>query len=232
MIKITYLDHSGFVVETEDRFLIFDYLRGDLLSHISKNKSIYVFVSHGHYDHYNHEIFYLLEEYLVFYILSEDVRETAEKHARSQKAFVLPEGKYKISDMEVRTLKSTDEGVAFCIVTNNRHIYYGGDLNWWKWRGESDAYNSAMERNYKKEISKIAQETFDFAFLPLDKRQGEDYYLGFDYFMKHTNTRYGIPMHMWGNYALAVELKERVESKEYRERIIVIERENQSFTLL
>ena len=51
MIKITYLEHSGFAVECDDYVLIFDYYKGNL-PQFDKDKKICVFASHVHYDHF------------------------------------------------------------------------------------------------------------------------------------------------------------------------------------
>ena len=47
MIKITYLEHSGFAVECDDYVLIFDYYKGNL-PQFDKDKKICVFASHVH----------------------------------------------------------------------------------------------------------------------------------------------------------------------------------------
>ena len=56
MIKITYLEHSGFAVECDDYVLIFDYYKGNL-PQFDKDKKICVFASHVHYDHFKKKIF-------------------------------------------------------------------------------------------------------------------------------------------------------------------------------
>ena len=50
MMKVTYLEHSGFLVELEDSCLLFDYYRGELPG-LDPDKKMLVFVSHAHYDH-------------------------------------------------------------------------------------------------------------------------------------------------------------------------------------
>ena len=55
MIKVTYLDHSGFLVELEDAYFLFDYYKGRL-PQIDLEKKMFVFVSHVHHDHYRKDI--------------------------------------------------------------------------------------------------------------------------------------------------------------------------------
>ena len=76
----------------------------------------------------------------------------------------------------MRTLKSTDEGVAFLIRIGERIIYHAGDLNWWHWEEESPRYNKLMMQRYQREIEKLEGRHIDVAFVPADPRQGEQYY--------------------------------------------------------
>ena len=55
-MEITYLGHSGFLVETSAAYYLFDYIRGDL-PEFERTKRLYVFVSHAHQDHWNAGIF-------------------------------------------------------------------------------------------------------------------------------------------------------------------------------
>lgn len=52
MMRVTYLGHSGFLLEMEDALLLFDYYQGSL-PEMDPEKTLFVFVSHVHYDHYN-----------------------------------------------------------------------------------------------------------------------------------------------------------------------------------
>ena len=56
MMKVTYLAHSGFLVEMEEAYFLFDYYKGELPK-IDREKEWYVFASHAHYDHFRKEIF-------------------------------------------------------------------------------------------------------------------------------------------------------------------------------
>ena len=46
-----------------------------------------------------------------------------------------PETDVEIGNLKIRTLKSTDLGVAFMVETEGRRIYHAGDLNRWQWEG-------------------------------------------------------------------------------------------------
>lgn len=73
-MKITFIEHSGFMVEIGHTVLLFDYYQGEIPT-FNKDKTLYVFVSHSHADHYNPVIWKLKEQYeKVHYIISDDVK--------------------------------------------------------------------------------------------------------------------------------------------------------------
>ena len=47
IMKVTYINHSGFLIETRDCYYIFDYYKGEL-PHLDKEKEVIVFCSHPH----------------------------------------------------------------------------------------------------------------------------------------------------------------------------------------
>ena len=225
-MKITYLDHSGFAVEYKKYVLIFDWYKGKL-PEFDSEKEIYVFSSHSHYDHFDRKIFELENIYPnVRYVLSADI---TEKPVPSKVWFVIADKEYRIGNLKVQTLHSTDAGVAFLVYVDDRIIYHAGDLNWWYWEDEDDeTWNEPIRQAYQKEIAKIEGEEIDYAFFPLDSRQGEESVLGINYFMQHTNTKIVFPMHMWGYDILDKFLKNSV-SEPYRERIMKVKEPGQSF---
>ena len=75
MMKITYINHSGFLIETKDCYYIFDYYKGELPL-LDKKKEVIVFCSHFHKDHFNPVIFEILDDMSMTYqaILAKDIR--------------------------------------------------------------------------------------------------------------------------------------------------------------
>ena len=59
-MKITYISHSGFSVELDHYVFLFDYYKGEIPKFDPK-KTIVVFASHVHHDHFVKEIFDLRE---------------------------------------------------------------------------------------------------------------------------------------------------------------------------
>ena len=231
-MKITYLDHSGFAVDLGDKLLIFDYYRGELPAGTSDRK-LYVFSSHAHYDHFQKKIFTWSRDRDETYILSKDIRKNAAaKNAPGEGVYYLaPRQELTLDGLSVRTLRSTDAGVAFLVETEGKTIYHAGDLNWWHWEEESRVYNEMMKRNYRYEIGKIEGQAIDVAFVPLDPRQEEQYYWGMDYFMKHTDTKVVFPMHMWGHYEVWERLMENPEASSYRDKVMRITKAPQEFEI-
>lgn len=205
-MKVTYLKHSGFMVESRNYIYLFDYIGGNIDKAIKSDKKIYVMVSHIHDDHFSKIIFDIATKHdNVTYILSYDVVKKIKKNAILSKMTeqlniirVQAHEKYKIDDIVVETLKSTDEGVAFIVSEKDGTIYHAGDLNWWHWDGEPKSWNRNMEVNFKREIDSMRGRKIDIAFVPLDPRQEEAYYMGMDYFIKNVGANEIYPMHFWG----------------------------------
>lgn len=230
MIKITYLGHSGFLIETKETYMLFDYYKGEL-PEFDLHKEMYVFVSHIHYDHYSRKIFELREKVeKIYYILSSDIA-SGEADRSGDIIFMDPGREEKTGRLTVRTLRSTDEGVAFLVHQDDRCFYHAGDLNWWHWEEEGRIFNEMMSRKYRSEIDKLKGMTIDLAFVPLDHRLGDSFYLGMDYFMRRTDTKCVFPMHMCGTYKVIDRLYELKESEPYREQIMWINRKGQRFQL-
>lgn len=226
-MKVTYIYHSCFTVEIDNIVLIFDYFKGKL-PEFSNDKQIYVFASHKHADHFSKKIFNLSDKYkYVTYILSKDIKMNEKYMNRigineSAKDNIFYIGKNEtqvFGNIKVETLTSTDVGVAFIISYNNNTIYHAGDLNWWSWSGETDEEYAEMSKRFVSEMNKIEGRHFDVAFLPLDPRQEENYWWGFDYFMRATNTDKAFPMHMWEDYSIIDRLFKNDCSIPYREKI-------------
>ena len=58
-VKVTYIEHSCFSVELDNSIVLFDYYKGEIPD-FDKDKTIYVFSSHNHHDHFNISIFKML----------------------------------------------------------------------------------------------------------------------------------------------------------------------------
>lgn len=198
-LRVRYIFHSGFLVETNESYYLFDYYRGEL-PRLDADKPIVVFGSHGHRDHYNPAVFPLLREMgikRVFAVLAEDISERKYPEdvdvltACADKTYDLPRGE------RLETLRSTDSGAAFLLTTGAGTVYHAGDLNDWTWEGEPDEDNRQMRENYHREIDKLKGRRIDVAFIPLDPRQEAHYADGMLYFLSAVDAKRVYPMHYW-----------------------------------
>ncbi|MCI8558383.1 MAG: MBL fold metallo-hydrolase [Lachnospiraceae bacterium] len=233
-MQITYIGHSGFLVELKETLLLFDYYEGTLPK-FPHEKKLYVFASHRHPDHFNPEIFSLAQEKGdTLFILSHDIWECrVPKELRAQTVRLKPNESYSPGNITVRTLKSTDEGVAFLVECEGKTIYHAGDLNDWRWIGEPENWNRQMAENYRSYIEPLRDLQIDAAFIPLDPRQEDYYALGMDYFLS-LNTQKGeheriYPMHCWEDYSIIDRwLREHPEHPD-RDRIVRIQGRGEMF---
>jgi len=227
MLKITYISHSGFLVELEDAYLLFDYYKG-VIPELAPEKTLYVFSSHSHHDHFNFNVFNLQKRgNKIYYILSDDIQVDGFKEV----TLVGPNIELTVGDCLITTFESTDLGVAFLVSYKGVKIYHAGDLNWWHWNGESDEYNQKMKENYQKEVNKLKDEEIDVAFVTLDPRLEDAYLLGLDYFVKVTHPKWIFPMHFWDKVDIFNKLLNEREIERVIERIVCIKEPGEEFYL-
>jgi len=197
-MKITYIHHSCFLVETKRFYFLFDYVKG-VLPELDAGKPLFVLASHGHSDHYNPELFSLLKGHPVTAVLSDDITPPANMDVLK----VSPGAVYELAeDLTLTTFQSTDLGVAFLIEVDGVLFYHAGDLNDWVWDEEPDDYNEEMTRSYRHQVDLLAktlgQREPDAAFVVLDPRQEKDYDRGLCYFLDTVSAKKVYPMHYWG----------------------------------
>ena len=237
-MKIYYIYHSCFVVETKNSFLIFDYYKSknnegdfefkDLLKSILESeKHVYIFVSHSHNDHYNSEILtWNQKKEGVYYIFSDDIRVYNNiKHFY----YVGENQKIKINNATITTFGSTDAGVSFLVNIDNINIFHAGDLNWWKWNDDTKSEEEEMENSFKSIIKNIIASniSLDIAFFPVDARLEENYLCGGDYFIDMFQPDLFIPMHFGDNYKTVTDFIKSQSAKKINTKILKINYPNQ-----
>lgn len=248
-MQVIFIHHSCFLVEVDDKVLIFDYFDGDKVNGYTftgkipdyePDTKIYMFASHCHKDHYDMDVLRWADKYPnIKYIFSKDIRiapHFLEKHGidpkvRERVTFVTADHKYQVDDLHIRTFRSTDAGVAFYVETNKATFFHAGDLANWKWDGAGDLTNGVQERNYKFQIRQVAKLPINLAFVPMDPRLGPYMYDGFDYFLKETDADLLFPMHMWQNYEGIALYKRKITNSGMADRVMDISRENQVFLI-
>ncbi len=249
MLRVTYVWHSCFVVELDHHILVFDYFPKEAVEtvhfegkmpELDANKHIYVFASHSHKDHFSLEVLHWKEKYpKINYIFSKDIRlgraylmrHGIDPAIKKEIQFVSVIEKYEIDDLIVETLRSTDAGVAYLVSVEGQTIYHAGDLHWWNSGMEAELYTKTYGDAYKRELHRIKNRHIDVAFVVLDPRLGDAYYLGMEYFLKNIDVDVVFPMHLWKRYDLIERFKRRPELVGLAQKVVSIDRENIIFDL-
>lgn len=231
-MKITYIGHSGFLAETEHVLLLFDYYQGEIPA-LPGDKTLYVFASHRHRDHFNPEVFGLTQKHPGrMYVFSSDIwRSCVPEAEKGNLVSLKPRQEWQDDRIRVMALKSTDEGVAFLVYADGRTFYHAGDLNDWRWEEEPENWNRQMQENYRKNLEPLRGCRIDAAFVPLDPRQEKDYCLGMDYFLETARVRKVFPMHCWENYRIIDRWFAEHPDSPYRDSVVKINRRGESFEL-
>ncbi len=220
-MKITYLYHSGYMVETEKCVLLFDCIN---LSEVSINdqKPLYIFVSHHHRDHFQPEILGLNGMKFVGY----DVLIPVE----AKDVMVLKPGdEVEHQILKIKAFGSADAGVSFLIEIEQQFLFYAGDLNNWHWKLESTLDEiEAMNQQYLEIIQPLEGRKIDILFYPLDPRLGVDIDLGLRQLLELIQVRHIFPMHFSSDLGAIAAY---YEASSFNDRIIPITQPNTTINL-
>lgn len=220
-MKIYYIYHSCFVVEDEKNILIFDYYKTpkksdskiDILDFVKrKDKQVYIFASHIHYDHFNPEILNWYElNNDIKYIFSSDIKTNLKN---LDITFLEENQEKKILDINIKTYGSTDEGVSFWIELKEKVLFYAGDLNWWAWTDDTLEEEKYMKDKFQEIIKDIENNNrrIDIAFFPVDPRLEENMYKGGEYFINKLEPKYFVPMHFDKGYTEIEKFRKKYSS--------------------
>lgn len=248
-MQVIFIHHSCFLIEVDEKVLIFDWFGGDrvegyhfrgVIPEYEPDTPIYVFASHKHRDHFDMDVLHWAERYSnIHYIFSKDCKMSPhflKKHGFTQQIaekilYVAADEKYQVDDLNIETLRSTDAGVAFYVETNGAAFYHAGDLNDWHWEGAGDLVNGMMTSNYRGQIKRLSNKKIHLAFVPADPRLEQYQFRGMDYFLAHTDADYVFPMHMWQDYSGIRTYRKRISNSAMADRIVEIAHENQVFEI-
>ena len=244
-MTLTYVFHSCFVLETDKSILIFDYwldLNSVVPPFLKKDKSVYVFSSHFHEDHFNSAIFeWRKQQDGITYILSKDIY----KHRRATKedadVWLAKGGAWSDGTISVWALGSTDSGVSWIIEIESHRIFHAGDLNNWYARFLPEAvpgetiYSEEFfaersgkaerdeeidpishEKQYLGELKDIRKitDSFNVVMFPIDGRIGNGYTLGGRQFIERFKVGLFVPMHFVASgFESAWRMKEFTDEK-------------------
>ncbi|MDR0743627.1 MAG: MBL fold metallo-hydrolase [Tannerella sp.] len=214
-MKLTYIYHSGYVIEGERCTIVIDYYKDSQDKYIRRSLpffpgKLYILSSHWHPDHFNKEILeWKSIRPEIRYIFSKDI---LKKHLASKEdaSFLNKGDRWQDEDIRIKAFGSTDVGISFLIETEEKKIFHAGDLNNWHWDEESTPEEiQAAERHFLKELNLLANETrhLDLAMFPVDCRLGKNYMRGAEQFVDTIRTRVFAPMHFGETYKEANAFK-------------------------
>jgi L-ascorbate metabolism protein UlaG (beta-lactamase superfamily) len=211
---VWYLFHSGWAVKTSSAFMIFDYLvetpkpehkslfDGVINPDEIKDQNVYVFISHGHGDHFDKNILKWKKVIPnITYVFGWQAQE-----AQNHLAFGKDRLSKSIGPLKVKNIFHNFDSIpesAFLIEVDGLTIYFSGD------HGNSPG---ALNPVYKDNIDYMSQQSdvFDLVFLSIF---GSPTYDGELYAIDKFKPRVMLPMHSGGYESGAKGFVKRARSK-------------------
>lgn len=237
-MQVTFLAHSGFLVEFSTVNILFDWWKGPLPP--LGEKPLLVCVSHRHEDHFSPEIFALDDgSRPVRYLLGKGIKLTgrnlqqwgiSEKIAVDCQCIGGEETVSPFPSVTVETLRSTDLGVAYLVQAEGRTVFHAGDLNWWHWEQKDKAWNRNMEVNFKRYTEPLRDRSIDLAMVPLDFHLGKAEDWGLCYLLELARISRVLPMHQWEDTSSTDRFCQN--HPQWADRILPIRTPGQVFQLL
>lgn len=215
-MRLTYIFHSGFALETDACILVFDCWMDParvMPGLLETGKPVYIFASHFHEDHFNPRVLSWKTKYPhLVYLLSKDIL----RHRRAEKeeadVWLAKGSVWQDGHIRVTAAGSTDSGVSWIVEVADKCIFHAGDLNNWYARFLTDDYQGGLihseefgmdidpareEKQYLGELKDIRKVTdhFDLVMFPVDGRIGNGYTRGARQFIERFRIGYFVPMH-------------------------------------
>ena len=236
-LKVYYTGHSGWALQFKDKVIIIDYwkagiqnaepslVNGNINPNELKGKKVYVFVTHGHSDHFDTTIFSwqkALKDIKYIYGFHPDKTQDNQVNAYHGPSYTYFEDNQTgmVDDIKVTTIKSNDVGQGFLLEVNGLKIFHPGD---------HALYNADLEADYKKEIDFVAKQTgnIDIAFLPVtgcpSSWKKEHIVQGFFYVLDKLNPNEVFPMHAYLRERALKEFAEMAKQRNCASKLFCIE---------
>lgn len=215
-MKLTYLFHSGFALETPSAILVFDFwhdTKRRMSDILLSDKPMYVFASHFHEDHFSDRIFsWRNTKSGVKYILSKDILRRRRASREQADVWMSKGAVFQDDIVKVTATGSTDIGVSWVVEVDGKTIFHAGDLNNWyaRFLAEDNPPESIFSEEFGIEVHPIYEEkkflgelkdikkvagSFDLVMFPVDGRIGNGYTLGARQFIERFKVGMFVPMH-------------------------------------
>jgi L-ascorbate metabolism protein UlaG (beta-lactamase superfamily) len=226
---IWHLTHSSNAIKLANKLIIFDYPlaekevtdtdgieNGFIIPDQINKEDVYVFVSHGHQDHFSPGIFGWKDKIKrIKFIVSSDICDYP-----NDALLVAPNEIHKIDDIRFKTYSSTDCGVAFSLFIGDKHLYYSGDNAFWNWAGSIDD-----DKYYEEALTQIdGSKPIDLAFQVCDPRLEKNGAGGIYVFAHHFAPEILVPLHLFGDYEFLKGVDAELRAQGFRKRFWCIEK--------
>ena len=215
-LTVRYIYHSCFVLENDEIVVVFDYWKDplgylhDILS--ATQKTVYVFVSHFHEDHYNAEILNWGRgdsriKTRPRLMLSYDTVRRRRVQRNLVRDIMNPEHFYEDEYLRANYYRSTDIGVAVALTfSDGTTVFHAGDLNNWYFADGENLKVSLdeMEGMYMAVVRSVRSdiEHFNHVMLPIDPRLGSNMLRSSMQWLNKIYTDNFYPMHFWDQFSL------------------------------
>lgn len=206
MNTVTYLDHSGFMVQTPEVILVFDYYRDPAhnvvkaLDHNPETPVVF-FMSHNHREHFNHEVFNLGQNHKRLYVISNDIVDR-DDNLNLPISWMSPGDKVEnlVGGIKVSAFGTTGKGCSYAVTTSDGlHIFHAGEL------GEPLSHNDdaphdivKYEEKFTKAVNSLASEqaSFDLVMMAVNTVDGPDFAMGASKFLEKISAANFVPYHV------------------------------------
>ncbi len=197
-MEITYLEHSGFLLEDEKRCYIFDLWhdeKGVVEEKFKAGKQLWFFISHAHGDHVNLGMGKYDTEATRYFAHTDVHIDGIEADHYTTMAVG---DKVTVDGVVITMYGSTDAGGSFEVNTGKDHVFHAGDLNWWHWLGDTEENNLEARGFWDNELERIApMKEVDILFFPIDARlEGAREWGILEFLQQVSVKKLLVPMHM------------------------------------
>jgi L-ascorbate metabolism protein UlaG (beta-lactamase superfamily) len=170
-VKITYLTRSGWLAETKNHLLLFDYVpydgknfddfvKSQFDSAVKNNKKLFIFISHEHEDHFYPKLLDWSKKYINLKLV------LGWNNESSQTGIYKLSGRdeHIIDAVKVAVHEANDAGAGFLVTVDGITIYHSGDHAQWL---------PELKEDFLKEIKYIKDKTqkIDIALVPVENRR-------------------------------------------------------------
>jgi len=234
---IWYLGHAGWAIKTQNHLLIFDYVWVPRSADIPENPSladgyidpeeikdldVFVFVSHGHGDHFDPVIFEWEKSVEnIRYIFGWKVDTNPRYHYLTE-----PRTKRTIDGIEIFNINHAFDGIpegAFLVKTDGLAIFHSGDHG---------STGEKLDPLFKANIDYLSRQgnQIDLAFLSqFGSRAGEEVNNGDLYTIEKLGPQVTFPMHQGGGERFYKRFAQEAQQKGAQTQVICAEKQGDRF---